>query len=59
MISFTVPGEAKTERKRQRFTKAAGGAIIGHRTDEPDREDFKARIAFFAKQAIAGEGGAE
>lgn len=50
--SFVVPGEALTERKRQRIVKRKdGGAFIGGRTDEPDRADFKARVAFFARQA--------
>jgi Holliday junction resolvase RusA-like endonuclease len=48
MIEFTVPGEAKTERKRQRFISTKSGAVVGSRTDEPDRKDFKARVAFFA-----------
>jgi Holliday junction resolvase RusA-like endonuclease len=42
-VEFVVPGEAKTERKRQRFIKALGRA--GKRTDEPDRADYKARIS--------------
>jgi Holliday junction resolvase RusA-like endonuclease len=42
-VAFTVPGEAKTERKRQRFIKSLGRA--GKRTDEPDRADYKARIS--------------
>lgn len=50
MIEFSVPGEAKSERKRQRFVKTKTGATIGHRTDEPDRADFKSRIAYFAAQ---------
>lgn len=42
-VSFVVPGEAKTERKRQRFVKGVG--TVGKRTDVPDRADWKARIA--------------
>lgn len=48
--SFHVPGPARTERKRQRFI--AGKGRVGSRTDEPDRIDFKARVAVFARQAI-------
>lgn len=42
-IEFVVPGEVMTEKKRQRFNKATGRP--GKRTDEPDRADYKARIA--------------
>ena len=50
---FHVPGVAKTERKRQRmFTSKSGRTVVGARTDEPDRQDFKARLAFFTRQAI-------
>lgn len=46
MIVITIPGVALTEKKRQRFF----GGKPGARTDEPDRKEFKARLAFFAKQ---------
>ena len=47
-VYITVPGVALTERKRQRFIPGKGR--VGARTDEPDRVDFKARLAFFATQ---------
>ena len=50
-VTFHCPGVAKSERKRQRFI--AGKGRVGARTDEPDRADFKARLAIFAKQAFA------
>ena len=49
-IAFHCPGVAKSERKRQRFIPGKGR--VGHRTDEPDRADFKARLAAFAAKAF-------
>ena len=43
-IEFTVPGKAKAERKRQRGFTSKDGRVFGHRTDEPDRKGYKARI---------------
>ena len=51
LADFTVPGVVKSERKRQRFIPGKGR--VGHRTDEPDRADFKARVSFYARQALA------
>ena len=51
-VAFWVPGEAKTERKRQRVMKdKAGRQFIGKRTDEPDRKDWKSKIGYYARQA--------
>lgn len=51
-IRFHCPGVVKSERKRQKvFRNKAGRTIIGSRVDEPDRADFKARLAFYAQQA--------
>ena len=51
-VAFWVPGEAKTERKRQRVMKdKAGRQFMGKRTDEPDRADWKAKISYYARQA--------
>jgi len=50
VYEFTVPGVAKSERKRQRFIPGKGR--VGARTDEPDRADFKSRVAVFARTAI-------
>ena len=49
-VSFHCPGVVKSERKRQRFIPGKGS--IGHRTDEPDRADFKSRLALFASKAF-------
>jgi len=54
MIDFTVPGDPKPEKKRQRIFKRKGGLpVIGSRTDEPEQKDFKARLALFALEAGA------
>lgn len=50
-VMFFVPGVAKSERKRQRFIPGKGN--MGHRTDEPDRADFKSRVAAFAAKAFS------
>ena len=50
-VSFHCPGVAKSERKRQRFIPGKGNC--GHRTDEPDRADFKSRLAAFAAKAFS------
>ena len=42
-VEFVVPGEAKTERKRQRFVPGVG--VTGMRNDQPDRAVYKARIS--------------
>jgi len=42
-VVIVIPGEAKTERKRQRFIPGKGR--VGPRTDEPDRADWKARVS--------------
>jgi len=42
-VVIVIPGEAKTERKRQRFIRGKGH--VGPRTDEPDRADWKARVS--------------
>jgi Holliday junction resolvase RusA-like endonuclease len=47
MTIIRVPGVALPEKKRQR--RFANGQM-GFRTDTPDRKDFKARLAYFAKQ---------
>lgn len=49
MLCIVVPGVALTERKRQRFIPGTGN--VGPRTDEPDRRDFKARVAYCARQS--------
>lgn len=41
-VVIVVPGEAKTECKRQRFIKGGG---VGKRVDVPDRADWKARVS--------------
>lgn len=48
-VTFTVPGVALTERKRQRFLPGKGR--VGARTDTPDRAEFKARVALVAAAA--------
>lgn len=53
MIDFTVPGEPQPEKKRQRFFKRGERTFVGPRTDEPEQQDFKARIALFATDAGA------
>lgn len=51
-VAFWVPGEAKTERKRQRPMKDKfGRQFMGKRTDEPDRKDWKAQISYYARMA--------
>lgn len=51
--TFHVPGVVKSERKRQKvFRNKAGQTIIGSRVDEPDRADFKSRLAFYAGKAF-------
>jgi len=53
-LQIVIPGEPKSERKRQRILRTkSGGSIIGSRTDEPDRADFKSRCALFAAQVVA------
>ena len=52
MIEILVPGEAKSERKRQRFIHTKTGATVGHRTDEPDRADHKASIRHEARAIV-------
>lgn len=53
-ITFHCPGVVKSERKRQKFFRnKAGKTIIGSRVDEPDRADFKSRLALFASKAFA------
>ena len=47
-IVIVIPGEAKTERKRQRFVPGRGNC--GKRTDEPDRADWKAWARLCAAQ---------
>jgi len=45
MNRLWVPGTAKSERKRQRVvTDKSGRAFMGHRTDEPDRADWKSWV---------------
>ncbi len=53
-VTFTCPGTAKTERKRQKFFRNAAGQVkVGSRVDEPDRADFKSRLAFYAANAFS------
>jgi len=49
-VTILVPGEAKSERKRQRFLKGKG--LVGKRTDEPDRADWKAIVRLLASRSI-------
>lgn len=49
-VSFWVPGVAKSERKRQRIVQGRDGRAFGHRTDEPDRRDWKAWVRTVAAQ---------
>ncbi len=51
---FWVPGEPKSERKRQRVVTTATGRHMGLRTDEPDRKDWKARV-YAEARANCGE----
>lgn len=47
---ITVPGDALTERKRQRFNRRKdGGLVPGARTDEPSRADWKAQVRHEAR----------
>ena len=52
-FQFTIPGDARPEAKRQRFFARGEKVHVGSRTDLPDRADWKARVAAFAKQAGA------
>lgn len=49
-VTFTVPGEARPERKRQ--TGRPGGFY--KRIDTPDARDYKATVKLCAAQAMAG-----
>lgn len=42
-VVIVIPGEAKTERKRQRFVRGRGNC--GKRVDLPDRAAWKARVS--------------
>ena len=49
--SFWVPGIVKSERKRQRvFKRKSGESVIGARTDEPDRKQWKDTIIRAARE---------
>lgn len=50
VMRLWVPGECKSERKRQRFVKGIGA--VGKRTDEPDRADWKSWVRLKAQQAF-------
>ena len=50
-VTFIVPGEAKSERKRQRFVPGKGH--VGKRTDTPDRAAKKAFVSLLANQQFA------
>lgn len=49
IVTFTIPGHWVTERKRS----VNAGKFRRH-IDTPDRADFKAKVALFARQAMRG-----
>lgn len=49
-VEFWVPGQTKTERKRQRIITSGTRQFVGARTDEPDRKDWKNWVRLMAKQ---------
>ena len=52
-VRIIVPGEAKTERKRQGFFKdKAGNTHVGARTDTPDRKSYKSIVRLCAAKAM-------
>ena len=51
LAAFWIPGEAKSERKRQRVVTDAAGRRMGLRTDEPDRKDWKTWVRHCAREA--------